>query len=76
MHTYTCMYIRMHTHTHICRYMHKSLFYLFNKITFLEDFYLCNIIFSIAKLYVSFSGYAKFNFVDVKSQSNGTSIYI
>lgn len=32
--------------------------------------------FTIDKLCVSFSGYAKFNFVDVKSQSNGTSIYI
>lgn len=32
--------------------------------------------FSIDQLYISFSGYAKFNFVDVKSQSNGTSIHI
>jgi len=45
--------------------------------TFLwTDFYQHSMNLSIHKLYVSVLGYAKFNFVDVKSQSNGTSIYI
>lgn len=40
------------------------------------DFYQYSINFFINKLYVSVLGYAKFNFVDVKSQSDGTSVHI